>query len=145
MTAWRLIVTALLLAVPVGLAGLGFVSMAYLDAGHPVGPLGQAMVGGFLVPPVMALVLALPMKAADSPAFGAEVRRTGQVLATAAICNALASVSVAVLLALALEKAMWSFLGTATVSALPSVGMSALVARSVLERSRTMFSGFNLT
>jgi hypothetical protein len=138
MTAWRVIVTALLLVVPVGAAGLGFVSMAYLGAGHPVGPLGEAMVGGFLVPPIMALALALalPMTAADSPAFGAGVRRTGQILATAAICNALAWVPIAILLALGLEKATWSFLATATVSALLSVQMATLVTRSVLRRGR---------
>ncbi|MBB5778544.1 hypothetical protein [Nonomuraea jabiensis] len=138
MTARTVIVTAVALVIPVGLVGLGFVSTAYLDVGYPTGPLGEAMVGGFLVPPIMALVLALPMTAADSPAFGAEVRRTGQVLATAAICNTLAWVPVAILLVMGRENVWWSFVGTVTTSALVSVWMAALVARSAIRRGRTV-------
>lgn len=138
MTARTVIVTAMALVIPVGLVGLGFVSMAYLDVGYPTGPLGKAMVGGFLVPPIMALVLALPMTAADSTAFGAEVRRMGQVLATAAVCNTLAWVPVAILLVMGRENVWWSFVGTVTTGALVSVWMAALVARSAIRRGRTV-------
>ncbi|MEV4108623.1 hypothetical protein [Nonomuraea sp. NPDC049695] len=138
MTARRVIMTAALLAVPVGLVGQLFVSMAFQNAGAPVGPLGEAMVGGFHVPIIMAIVLALPMTAAGAPSLGSDVRGTGQILASAAICNALAWGPVAVLLALGLEKASWSFVAMVAASALMSIGMSVLVTRSAIRRGRTV-------
>ncbi|MEQ4724960.1 hypothetical protein [Nonomuraea sp. B19D2] len=138
MTARRVIMTAALLAVPVGLVGQIFVSMAFQDAGYPVGPLGEAMVGGFLVPIIMAMVLALPMTAAGAPSLGSSVRGTGQLLASAVICNALGWGVVAVLLVMGLEKASWSFVALVALSALVSVWMGALVARSAIRRGTTV-------
>ncbi|WP_433439916.1 hypothetical protein [Nonomuraea sp. CA-141351] len=138
MTARRVIMTAALLVIPVGLVGLNFVNLAFLDAGYPVGPLGEAMVGGFHVPLIMALVLPLPMTAAGAPSLGSDVRGTGQILASAAICNALAWGAVAVLLVLGSEKASWSFVAMVALSALVSVWMAALVARSTIRRGRTV-------
>ncbi|GAA3214218.1 hypothetical protein [Nonomuraea helvata] len=138
MTARRVIMTAALLAVPVGLVAQLFASMAFQDAGAPVGPLGEAMVGGFHVPIIMAIVLVLPMTAAGAPSLGSDVRGTGQILASAALCNALAWVPVAALLVLGLEKASWSFVAMVSLSALVSVWMAALVARSAIRRGRTV-------
>jgi hypothetical protein len=138
MTARRVITTAMVLAVPVGLIGLDFVNLAFLDTGYPVGPLGDAMVGGFHVPIIMALLLPLPMTAADAPSLGSDVRGTGQVLAVAAICNVLAWWVVAALLVLGAEKASWSFVAMVAASALVSVAMAALVAWSALRRGRAV-------
>ncbi|MFC4005738.1 hypothetical protein ACFOY2_00790 [Nonomuraea purpurea] len=140
----RVVVTALFLAIPVGLVGAIFVGHVFFDWGYPVGPLGTAMVGGFFVPLLMALVLPLPMMAAEVPALGYDTRGTGTALAVAAICHALAWMCVAAVLVMGAEKASWSFVGMVTASALLSVWMSALVARSVLKRSRTMLSELNL-
>ncbi|MEU6712439.1 hypothetical protein ABZ897_13245 [Nonomuraea sp. NPDC046802] len=144
MTARRVVVTTLFLAAPVGVAVLLFVAIAFLDWGYPVGPLGTAMIGGFLAPVVLALVLPPALIAARAPALGFDTRSVGAALASAAILDALAWSCVAVPLAMGLEKASWSFVAMVAVSALLSVGMSALVARSVLERSRPMLSGLNL-
>ncbi|MET7330002.1 hypothetical protein [Nonomuraea sp. NPDC005650] len=138
MTARQVIVTAWVLVIPVGLVGLTFVSLTFLHAGYPVGPLGEAMAGGFHVPLIMALVLPLPMTAAGAPSLGSSVRGTGQILASAGICNALAWGAVAGLLVLGQEKASWSFVVMVTASALVSVWMSALVARSTIRRGRTV-------
>ncbi|MEV6030226.1 hypothetical protein AB0L65_03700 [Nonomuraea sp. NPDC052116] len=138
MTARRVVMTAWLLVVPVGLVGLTFVSLAFLHAGYPVGPLGEAMAGGFYVPLIMALVLPLPMTAAGAPSLGSDVRGTGQILASAALCNALAWGAVATLLTLGLEKASWSFVAMVATGALVSVWMTIVVTRSAIRRGRTV-------
>ncbi|NUW30332.1 hypothetical protein HTZ77_02665 [Nonomuraea sp. SMC257] len=137
-TAGRIFVTAVLLAVPVAMIGLGFVGMAFLDIGYPVGPLGEAMVGGFLVPIIMATVLALPMMAMGVPSLGSYVRGTGRILMGAAVTNAAAWLCVVVLLAMGLEQASWSFVGIMAVSAFVSMYMAALVVRNAWGRGRTV-------
>ncbi|WP_433512707.1 hypothetical protein ACQP2T_54855 [Nonomuraea sp. CA-143628] len=143
--AGRVFVTALLLAVPVAATGLGFVGMAFLEVGYPVGPLGEAMVGGFLVPIIMATVLALPMMAADVPSLGSYVRGTGRILMGAAVTNVAAWSCVAVLLVMGLEKASWSFVAIMAGSALVSMNMAALVVRGALGRGKTVLNRLNPT
>jgi hypothetical protein len=137
MTARRVVVTASLLAVPIGLFGSFFYGMAFAGLGFPVGPLGEAMAGGFMVPIILALVLPLPTIASNAPSLAPDVRSSGKMLAVAAILNASAWLPVVVLLMLGLPKASWTFMATVTVGALVSVGMSALVARSALRHGRS--------
>ncbi|MGW7484658.1 hypothetical protein ACWGH8_39495 [Nonomuraea muscovyensis] len=136
-TARRVVVTALLLAVPVALVGCALYGMAFAHLGAPVGPLGETMVGGFLIPVMLALVLPLPTIAASAPSLAPGVRASGKVLTVAAVLNALAWVPVLILLALGLPKASWTFTAAVAAGALISVGMSALVARSALGHGRS--------
>ncbi|MCG5218279.1 hypothetical protein [Streptosporangium sp. KLBMP 9127] len=137
MTARHVVVTALLLAVPIALFGYSFYGMAFTQLGFPVGPLGEAMTGGFIVPIILALLLPLPTIAAAAPSLLPDVRKSGGTLAVAAIFNALAWLPVMVLLALGLQKTSWTFVAAVTAGALVSVWMSALVARNVLRQGRT--------
>jgi hypothetical protein len=121
-TARRLVVTAALLAVPV--TGLGYLSQG-------------VAAGGFLVPIILALVLPLPMIAADVPLLASEVGSSGKSLAVAAILNALGWLFIAALLMLGLPEVSWTFTAG---GALVSVGMSVLVARSALRLGRTALS-----
>ncbi|GAA3531694.1 hypothetical protein GCM10022419_008380 [Nonomuraea rosea] len=138
MAARRVVVTAVLLVMPVALA---FYSLAIGNTGRPVGPLGDAMIGGFHTPIVLALVLPLPMIASAAPSLASDVRGAGRILAVAAICNAIAWVPVACLVALGLPGVTWPFVAVVAASALVSIGMGALVGRSALRHSRTMTGG----
>lgn len=136
LTAQRVILTALPLAVPVGLFGSALYGMTFAHLGYPVGPLGEAMTGGFMVPVIMALVLPLPTIASAAPSLVPHARSNGRTLAVAAIMNALAWLPVLALVVLGLPKASWPFVVAVAASALVSVWMAALVARSVLRRGR---------
>ncbi|MGW0479603.1 hypothetical protein [Nonomuraea sp. NPDC003214] len=138
LTAGRVLVTAVLVAVPVALFGHLFHGAAFARDGYPAGPLGEAMAGGFLVPVVLALVLPLPAIAAPVPALAAVVRTCGASLAVAAILNALAWLPVAALMALGLAKAPGAFAAAVSAGALVSVAMGALVAVIALGHRRAV-------
>lgn len=127
-TARRVVTTGLLLAVPIVLFGCFFYGLTFAHQGFPVGPLGDAMTGGFLVPIILALVLPLPTIAMAAPSLAPGVRSSG---------NTLAWLPVLVLLVLGLPKASWTFVAAVSAGALVSVWMSALVARSALRHGRT--------
>ncbi|WP_327584354.1 hypothetical protein OHA25_52600 [Nonomuraea sp. NBC_00507] len=124
------------LSTPVWLLCFVYYKQAVAHDGYPAGPFGDAMMGGFLVPIILALVVPLPLIAARSPALRVAVRTSARTLVVSAVCNALGWLFVAVLLVLGLPKASWMFVATVTVSALLSSGLAALVARSVLRRGR---------
>ncbi|MFE0148499.1 hypothetical protein ACFWY5_15240 [Nonomuraea sp. NPDC059007] len=131
----RMVMVAALVAVPAGFVVAAYVGLGFLDVGHPVGPLAEAMLGGFFSPIVMALVLPLPLTAAASPRLADAVRAAGKSLAVAAILNAIAWLAVAALLAIGLRQASPWFAMAVAASALVSTGMAALVARAVLRRA----------
>ncbi|MEV0382537.1 hypothetical protein [Nonomuraea sp. NPDC050643] len=135
-TAWSVIATALLLALPVSLFCILFYKLAFAHDGFPVGPLGDAMTGGFLMPIVLSLVLPLPSIAARAPALVPDVRLSGGTLAVAAILNALAWLAVGVLVMLGVSQASPGFLTAVASSALVGCGMATVVARSALRQSR---------
>jgi hypothetical protein len=132
MAARRVSVTALLLGLPVVLFGAAFHGTAFADLGFPMGPLGQAMTGGFIVPIILALVLPLPVIAATAPHPAPGLPGGGTALAVAALLNALAWLPVLALLALGLPGASSTFVATVVAGALVSVWMSALIGRRAL-------------
>ncbi|MEV4889896.1 hypothetical protein AB0K48_10960 [Nonomuraea sp. NPDC055795] len=131
----RVVMAAALVAVPAGFVVAAYVGLGFLDAGYPVGPLGEAMLGGFFTPIVMALVLPLPLIAAASPQLADAVHAAGKSLAVAATLNAIAWLAVAALLAIGLREASPWFATAVAASAMVSTGMAALVARAVLRRA----------
>lgn len=133
-TGRRVVVTGLAVALPIALV-LTMYAGLMLDAGQPLGPLGGAITGGFFVPPLMALLLPLPLIAATSPALRSAARAAGKSLMVAAISNGIAWLAVAVLVAMGLMKASPWFVTTLGAGAVLSVGMAALVARTVLRRA----------
>ncbi|WP_344891983.1 hypothetical protein [Nonomuraea antimicrobica] len=143
-TARGVVMSAPVLALPVWLVCDLFYRMAFADSGAPVGPLGHAMLGGFMAPLVLALVLPLPSIAARAPTLGPDVRGSGSTLAVAAILNALGWLAVAALLAMGLAQASLGFLVAMAASALVSIGMATLVARSALRQGRTALGQLSL-
>ncbi|MFI7700034.1 hypothetical protein [Nonomuraea sp. NPDC049480] len=131
-----MIVTGLVLAVPMGLLVWFFYALAFAQAGYPVGPLGDAMTGGFFVPVAMALVLPLLTLAASAPGLAAGVRASASTLAVAAICTGLGWLFVAALVVLGLPKASEGFVTAVAASALLSVAMATVVARRALQQRR---------
>lgn len=135
-TAQNVIWAASVVGVPVSSFCAIYYNLAFAHGGFPVGPLGDAMTGGFFAPIVLALVLPLTAIAAGDPAMAADVRTSAGSLAVAAICNGLGWLFVAPLVVLGVPKASGTFVAAVAVSALLSVGMSTLVARSALRRGR---------
>ncbi|MFI6296540.1 hypothetical protein ACIBEJ_33455 [Nonomuraea sp. NPDC050790] len=129
----RVIAVAAFVVVPAGFVVAAHVGLGFLDVGYPVGPLGTAMLGGFLAPIVMALMLPLPLAATASPLLADAVRAIRRSLGMAAILNAIGWMVVAVLLVMGLAEAAPWFVAAVTASALVSTGMAALVARTAPE------------
>ncbi|WP_166427104.1 hypothetical protein [Nonomuraea mesophila] len=136
-TARRVVWTAAFVAVPIALLGYVSFAQAFAGAVFPVGPLGDAMAGGFFVPSILALSLPVFMAAAEVPSLASEVRTGARVLAVAAIVTALAWLPVATLMLLGMAQASWPFVTAVTASALVSVCMAALAARLALRQGRT--------
>ncbi|GAA4988650.1 hypothetical protein HD597_007739 [Nonomuraea thailandensis] len=133
-TGRRVLLTALVVAFPIGLVLLLYVSLA-LGWGHPITALGDAMAGGFFVPALMALVLPLPLAAAASPLMAGAARAAGKSLAVAAMLNAIGWLAVAGLMAVgARDGSPWHVAAVAA-CALISSGLTALVARTALKRA----------
>lgn len=130
----RVVATGLAIALPIMLVLIMYASLM-LGAGQPLGPLGDAITGGFFVPPLMALILPLPLIAATSSALRSAARAAGKSLTVAAISNAIAWLAVAVLVAMGLMEASPWFVTALAAGAVLSVGMAALVARTVLRRA----------
>jgi hypothetical protein len=135
--ALRVIGTALLLALPIWWICYVYCKLVVTDSGFPVGPLGDAMTGGFFAPIVIALVLPVPSFAARAPALGPDVRGSADMLALAAGCNMVAWLPVMLLLLLGLSQASPGFVVAVTASALVSGWMGASAARRALARGRT--------
>lgn len=133
-TGQRVVVTGLAIALPIVIV-LTIYAGLMLGAGQPLGLLGGAITGGFFVPPLMALILPLPLIAATSPALRSAARAVGKSLMVAAILNAIAWLAVAVLVAMGLIEASPWFVTALAAGAVLSVGMAALVARTVLRRA----------
>ncbi len=133
-TGHRVVVTGLAIALPIVFV-LTIYAGLMLGAGQPLGLLGGAITGGFFVPPLMALILPLPLIAATSPALRSAARAVGKSLIVAAILNAIAWLAVAVLVAMGLMEASPWFVTALAAGAVLSVGMAALVARTVLRRA----------
>nr|SBO93536.1 hypothetical protein BN4615_P3050 [Nonomuraea gerenzanensis] len=133
-TGRRVLLTALAVAVPIGLVLLSYVSLA-LGAAAPLPALGDAMMGGFFVPTLMTLVLPLPLAAAASPVMAGAVRAAGKSLAVAAVMNAIGWTAVAGLMAFGLWQVSPWFGPAVAACAVLSTGLAALVARAVLRRS----------
>ncbi|MFC4112983.1 hypothetical protein [Nonomuraea zeae] len=144
MTARRVVVTAVLLALPVALVGLSFYSLTAGHAGPPVGPLGEAMAGGFHTPIILALVLSLPTIASGAPSLSSDVRGAGKLLAVAAVSNAIAWVPVAILMLLGMPGVTWPFVAVAVLSALAGIGMGALAGVSAVRLGRTAAAELSL-
>ncbi|NUR85057.1 MAG: hypothetical protein HOY71_13315, partial [Nonomuraea sp.] len=145
-TGRRVVATGLAVALPVAFivtlyAGLMLNPGPMPDAGlvpgvdRSLGPLGGAIVGGFFVPPLMALLLPLPLVAATSPALRPAARAAGKSLMVAAIANAIAWLAVAALVSMGLMEASPWFVAALGAGAVLSVGMAALVARTALRRA----------
>ncbi|MEO3884095.1 hypothetical protein [Nonomuraea sp. B5E05] len=139
-TARQVVRTAVAVAVPITLLGSIYYAVAFADAGYPAGPLGNAMTGGFLVPPVLAFSLPVIAVAAQAPSLTSEVRTGATVLAVAAIINTLAWLPVAALMLLGLTRAPWTFVAAVTAGALVSVCMAGLAARLALRQGRAATS-----
>ncbi|MBT2232244.1 hypothetical protein [Nonomuraea sp. NEAU-A123] len=144
-TALGVIATALLLVLPIWLFCQLYYQLVFADAGFPVGPLGDAMTGGFFAPIVIALVLPLSSVAAYTPALGPGVRNSAGTLAVAAGCNMAAWLPVALLLLLGLPQASPGFVVAVTASALVSGWMGAVVARRALRQGRTATQRLSLS
>ncbi|MEV4173498.1 hypothetical protein [Nonomuraea sp. NPDC049709] len=138
------VATAPLLALPIWGFCAMYYGMTFEDLGFPVGPLGHAMLGGFMGPIVLALVLPLPSIAAKAPALVPDVRASGNTLAVAAILNAIGWLAIGVLLAMGLTQASPRFLIAMAASVLVSIGMTALVARSALRQGRATVGELSL-
>ncbi|MEV0822791.1 hypothetical protein [Nonomuraea rubra] len=133
-TGRRVLVTALILALPIGLVLMMYVGVE-LGWGRPVGALGSAMAGGFFVPALMALVLPLPLAAAASPLMAGAARAAGRSLAVAALLNAIAWPAVMGLMVLGVRDGSPWHVAAVAAGALISVGLAALVAWTALRRS----------
>lgn len=144
-TARKVMLTALLLALPIGYFCDIYYQLVAADAGYPVGPLGDAMTGGFLAPIVIALVLPVPSIAAHTPGLGPSVRSSANLLALAAACNMVAWLPVMVLLVLGLPQASPGFVVAVTAGALVSGWMGGLAARRALRRGRTVTRRLNMS
>ncbi|MFC5825378.1 hypothetical protein [Nonomuraea insulae] len=138
------VMTAPILAVPVWMFCALFYQLTFNDVGFPVGPLGLAMFGGFVVPIVLSLVLPLPSIAAKVSALTPDVRACGNLLAVAAIMNGLGWLAVSALVVMGLPKASPGFLVAMAASVLVSMGMATAVARSALRQSRPALSELSL-
>ncbi|TDD00793.1 hypothetical protein E1292_27615 [Nonomuraea deserti] len=136
-TSRQVVRTAVAVAVPIVLLGYLYYATAFAGDREP---LGDAMTGGYLIPPVLALSLPVIAVAAQASPPASEVRTGATVLAVAAIINTLAWLPVTALMLPGLAQASWTFAAAVTTSAAVGICMAGLAARLALRHGRAAMS-----
>ena len=107
-----------------------YYGMTFFDLGFPVGPLGNAITGGFFAPLIIVIALGLRGVANGDPLLGAGVHRAGRLLSIAAALNMVAWVPALLVLTLGASGASTPFVVAVLASVLCSVGISVVIIRS---------------
>jgi hypothetical protein len=100
--------------------------MTFFGLGFSVGPLGNAMTGGFFVPSITAMALGLHGIAAQDQLLAVGVRRAGRLLSAASALNVVGWAPVLLPLTLGSQGASPRFVIAVMASAVCSIGMSII-------------------
>ena len=121
---------AVVFALPIWGIAYIYYGMAFSDLGFPIGPLGDAMTGGFFAPVIVALALGLRGIAARDPLLAIGVQRAGRLLGVAATLNVVAWVPILLLLVLGAPGASTRFVVALLASVACSAAISFITIRS---------------